>query len=164
MRANPRNAEARNALGLALGKSGQLNPAVARFREAVLDRTISAAWTNLGVALEQKGDLEGRARSHSQGGEPRRRRASYFARLSLHRQARRGHRRISPRGRLKPDSAETHTNVGFILAQLGDPSSMKSFEEAIKVKPDLAGPVTPAGNGKFLVGDFAAAIRLCARP
>src|SRR5215510_9780709 len=38
-RANPRNPEARNALGLALGKSGQLNPAIAEIgRESCRER------------------------------------------------------------------------------------------------------------------------------
>src|SRR5215470_10532304 len=60
VRADPRDAEARNALGLALGKSGQLNPAVDEFREAVaLKPDYLEAWTNLGAALEQKGDLDG---------------------------------------------------------------------------------------------------------
>src|SRR5215475_9126145 len=60
VRADPRDAEARNALGLALDKSGQLNPAVAEFREAVeLKPDYLEAWTNLGAALEKKGDLEG---------------------------------------------------------------------------------------------------------
>src|SRR5512145_1692203 len=54
-RANPRNAEARNALGLALGQSGQLNPAVDEFREAIaLKPDYLDAWMNLGVALEQR--------------------------------------------------------------------------------------------------------------
>ena len=55
IRATPRRAGAR----LALGKSGQLNPAVARFREALHEPDYLGLRSNLGVALEQKGDLEG---------------------------------------------------------------------------------------------------------
>src|SRR5262245_66603444 len=55
-RANPRNPEARNALGLALGKSGQLNPAIAEFRGAIgPEHDYLAGWTNLGVPLGPEG-------------------------------------------------------------------------------------------------------------
>src|SRR5262245_22201194 len=70
VRANPQNAEARNALGLALGKSGQLNPAVAEFRAAItLKPDYLGAWTNLGVALEEIGDLEGALEAFSKAAE-----------------------------------------------------------------------------------------------
>jgi tetratricopeptide (TPR) repeat protein len=100
VRANPRNAEARNALGLALGKIGQLNPAVAEFREAIaLKPDYLDAWTNLGVALEQKGDLEGALEAFRKAVELNPDDAELRISLaSPATKARRGHRRISPRG------------------------------------------------------------------
>src|SRR5262245_13283550 len=56
VQANPRNAESRNALRLALSKSGQIKPAIAEFREAIaLKPDYGEAWSNLGNALKQKG-------------------------------------------------------------------------------------------------------------
>src|SRR5260370_40015373 len=56
----PAYADAHNALGLALARKGELEPAAQSFRKAIaLDTRLYKAHRNLGTALQQLGDLDG---------------------------------------------------------------------------------------------------------
>ena len=58
VKANPSDATAHNALGLALAKSGDLKGAAFEFNEAIkLKSDYAEAHTNLGIALERQADF-----------------------------------------------------------------------------------------------------------
>src|SRR4029453_13927165 len=56
---------------------------------------------------------------------------------------------------LKWDAAELHVNLGFLLNQMGDvPGSIREFETAVKLTPDLPEAYYFLGLGRMSTNDF----------
>ncbi len=126
----PANPAFRLALGNALYDKGDLNAAIAEYKEALgLDPTYAEAHNNLGNALRTKGDLDG---------------AIAEAREAL---------------RLDPNSAPAHYGLGLAGRAKGDlDGAITEFKEAIRLDPKSALPHNGLGNTLGIKGDLDGAI------
>jgi serine/threonine protein kinase/Flp pilus assembly protein TadD len=126
----PQSPGARNNLGNALGDKGQLDAAIAEYREALrLKPDLAVAHNNLGKALGDKGQLD--------------------AAIAEYREAL----------RLKPDLAEAHNNLGVALRDKGElDAAIAEYHEAIRLKPDYAMAHYNLGNSLSDKGQLDAAI------
>ena len=101
---------AHNDLGSALEKKGEIDAAIAHYREAIrLKPDFVLAQSNLGAALGRQGKFD-EAISHLQEAI-----------------------------RLKPDHAGAHNNLGIVYAIKGkDSDAAREFSEAVRIDPDQA--------------------------
>lgn len=68
LRIRPRFVNARNNLGIALGREGDLDAAIMKFKEAIRDDPgFTDAYLNLGVALGKKGDIDAAIQMYREG-------------------------------------------------------------------------------------------------
>jgi tetratricopeptide (TPR) repeat protein len=110
LRLQPDLAEAHDNLGNALKERGELEEAVACYRQALrLKPDLAEAHSNLGSAFQGQGKLE--------------------EAVACYRQAL----------RLKPDLAEAHNNLGGALKDLGElEEAMACCRQALRLRPDYA--------------------------
>jgi len=133
-----------NQLGLALHNKGQLERAIAHYREAVqLDPAHALAQVNLGRALQARGQPDAgivhcRAALRLAPDMPE---AHYSLGLCLHaqgdKQAAATHYRKALG--LKPAYAEAHGSLGDILSEAGaDPEAILHYNDYLRIRPDHA--------------------------
>jgi serine/threonine-protein kinase len=121
---------AHSNLGVALRNKGDVEGAIAAYREALrLKQDFPDAHNNLGVALRGKGDVDGAI-------------AEYRAAL-----------------RLEPDFAGCHNNLGIELGAKGDvDGAIAEYRAAIRLKKDYAGAHCNLGTALSAKGDVDGAI------
>jgi Flp pilus assembly protein TadD len=124
-------AVAQNALGNVLRAKGDLEGAVAAFRQAIaLDPRSAPAHSNLGLVLHQQRDIDGAM-------------AEY--RLALD---------------LEPKFAPAHSNLGHALTEKGDlDGAIREFRQAIALEPIAAVAHTNLGIALSSKGDLEGAIK-----
>jgi tetratricopeptide (TPR) repeat protein len=130
LRVTENNRLAQNNLGAALFSQGQVDQAMAHYREALrLQPDCAGAHNNLGVALAKQGQVD-QAMAH------------YREAL-----------------RLQPDYAEAHNNLGLALAKQGQvDQAMAHYREALRLKPDYAEAQDNLGAALFSRGQVAEAM------
>ncbi len=113
-RAAPENGMVANNLGEALARGGRTAEAIEAFRKATaIDPGRERPRTNLANILAARASLDG---------EPAEVADVYRGIL-----------------RRQPDSAETHNNLGVVLAAMGDEDgAIRHYREAVRLKPDYA--------------------------
>jgi serine/threonine-protein kinase len=140
----PKSPGAHLNLGGALRRKGQLDDAIAEFREAIrLREDYAGAHTNLGAALYDKGRLD---------------EAILDEAIAEYRQAL----------RLNKDLPEAHNNLGLALANKGQlDEAIAEYRQAIRIKKDyadahcnLGATLHSKGQLDEAIDEFRAAIRL----
>jgi tetratricopeptide (TPR) repeat protein len=160
-------------LGVALAKKGQLDEAMAAFREAIrLNKDDSAARGNLGLALLEKGRIdeaiaELRVAIRLSQDYPD---AHNTLGLALERKGRLDEAIAEYREaiRLKPDYANAHNNVGGALRLKGQvDEAIAEFRQAIRISPkraechsNLGVALADRGQLDEAIAEFREAIRL----
>jgi tetratricopeptide (TPR) repeat protein len=128
-----------NNVGVGDYEKGNLNAAIAKYREAIrLNPGFAEAHSNLCLALSDKGNTD---------------EAIAECRQAI---------------RLKPNLAEAHTNLGFLIYQKGDADeAITEYRDAIRLKPDLAEAhsnlclaLSDKGNADEAIAECRQAIRL----
>jgi tetratricopeptide (TPR) repeat protein len=166
VRADPRNAEARYALGNAQMRLGQFDAAQASYEAAAALRPEHPETrNNLAVALAEQGRLEDAVAAYGRALEARVDYAeahynlgnALFA-LRRHEDAAEHYERAVA---LRPDWPEASSNLGMALAALGrTDAAIAAYHRALALRPDYP----EALNGLALVrqsrGEFAEAMRL----
>jgi tetratricopeptide (TPR) repeat protein len=124
------NSVARNNLGLALAKNGDVEGAIAQFRQALeIHPDDAEIHYNLGVALSVKGDLDGAI-------------AQYQKALDY-----------------APDNAEFHNNLGTALFAKGSvEEAIAQFQESTRLQPRYADAHYNLGNAVLKLGKLDEAI------
>jgi tetratricopeptide (TPR) repeat protein len=155
----------RHALGVALGKKGQIGEALRQFQEAIRLRPDRAeAHNDLGAALGKKGQIgeaihqfqetirldPGYADAHDNLG------AALVGKGQIDEAIRQFQEAI----RLKPDHAEAHYNLGVALGLKGQTDeAIRQYQEATRLKPDNADAHYNLGLALSLKGQTDEAIR-----
>ncbi len=131
VKAMPRDAAPCTLLGVACETAGDLDDAIAAFRQGILrDRAHTDTHYNLANALRRKG-------ADAEAAE------SYRAAI-----------------RLEPDFADAHYNLGLALARLGDlAEAAERFRRAIALGPDRADGYIGLSNALAMALDYDAAAR-----
>ena len=143
--AHPGNLAALNNLGIALSDRGDLDGAIAAFKESVrLDPKFAFGHTNLGNDLRANGDPEGAITAYKDAiqADPEYAYAHYRLGSILWDVKRDNDGAIASFKeaiRLEPDYANPHTGLGVALLGKGDPvAAVASFKEALRLDPDDA--------------------------
>ena len=155
---------AHSYLGVALRDKGDLDGAIAEFREAVRLKPDSAeVHSNYGMTHQDKGDVNGAiveyreairlkpdfALAHSNLGNSLASRGDFSGAVAEYREA----------IRLKPDFAAAHSNYGDTLKQMGNlDGAIAEFREAIHLKPDMSLAHSNYGDALKARGDLDGAI------
>jgi serine/threonine protein kinase/tetratricopeptide (TPR) repeat protein len=136
------------------------------YAAAALKPTSPGVFTNLGLALSDKGELDAAiaayreairlkpdyAEAHSNLGGALSEKGEWDAAIATYREA----------IRLKPDYAEAHSNLGGALSEKGElDAAIAAYREAIRLKPDLAVAHNNLGNALNSKGEWDAAIAAC---
>jgi tetratricopeptide (TPR) repeat protein len=151
-------------LGVALMDEGNLDGAVAAYRQAIKhDPTFAKAHTNLGAALRAKGDVDGAiaayrdaikhdptdAYAHNNLGNALRAKGDLDGAVAAYRQA----------IRHDPTDADMHANLGDALTAKGDlDGAIAAYKEAVRHNPRFAHAHTNLGVVLKVRGDVDGAI------
>jgi protein O-GlcNAc transferase len=151
-------------LGAALKELGNLDEAVAAYRQAIrLKPDLADAHSNLGVALYEQGKLDeavvgylqairikpGYAEAHSNLGIALKDQGKLDEAVAAHRGA------IA----IKPDYAEAHSNLGDALKELGKlEEAVAACRRSIDIKPNYAEAHCGLGNGLNELGKLEEAV------
>jgi protein O-GlcNAc transferase len=143
----------------------RLDGAVECFQNILrIDQGHAEAHNNLGVALQESGDLDGAGESFARAvrfkpdhGE------AHFNLGNILNRGRDFAGAIESYGRslkFKPDYAEAHNNLGSVLKEMGrlEPA-IESYNRAIKFRPDYADAHNNLGNAFKAKGELVLAIR-----
>ena len=108
----------------------QFDAAIRSYKMALkINPDYADAYSNMGNALKDKGDLEAAIQSYKQA------------------------------LKIKPDYAQAYSNMGNALKSQGDvEAAIDSFKQALKIKPDYAQAFNNMGNALSEKGDLEAAI------
>jgi tetratricopeptide (TPR) repeat protein len=148
------NSVAHNNLGVALSDRGEIESAVAQYREAIrIDPLYADSHNNLGVALAKQGKLEQAAEEYREALRllPR---GAFENRLELHiklssirMKQNQFPEAVEMLGQVleaAPDSFDGHLNMGIALEKMGRlPEAIGHFQRALGIKPES----TQALNG-----------------
>jgi len=140
----PETADVHDALGIALAEKGQLNEAIAQFRQSLrLDPDSARTHWHLGAALASRGASQDAIEHLRRSVELDPANAQVHADLAnLLIDARQLDAAIEQSRaalRLTPDSAEAHNNLGAALAMQGHlDDAIEHFQRALTLNPDLA--------------------------
>ena len=126
----PNSAVLCNIVGASNAGLMQFDAAIGSYQNAIKIKPDDAdAYNNMGVALQDKGDLESAIGSYKQA------------------------------LKIKPDHAETYNNMGNALKDKGDlEAAIDSYKQALKIKPDYAHAYINMGTALNDKGDPEAAI------
>jgi tetratricopeptide (TPR) repeat protein len=128
--ADPANTFARDSLGKALRQKGDLDGAIAQYRQVLsIKPDYATTRNNLGIALRQKGDLDGAI-------------AQYRKALEI-----------------DPDFVDVRNNLGNALEIKGDlEGAMAQYQSVLEIHPDSEPAHNNLGNILFMKGDVNGAI------
>jgi protein O-GlcNAc transferase len=129
MLANPRDAVARNCLGIVARSERRIAEAMAFFHKAIeLHPEFAEAHNNMGNAHRDRGNIEQAAECYQRA------------------------------LKINPQFAEGHNNLGVALLASGDlTKAIESFEEAIRIQPVYAEAHNNVANAYHQCGDLIAA-------
>jgi tetratricopeptide (TPR) repeat protein len=143
--ADPGNHAVLNNLGLALKAAGDLDGAIAAYREAVrIDPDFAVAHSNLGVALGAAGDPDGAIAAHRAAIRADPTYATPHNNLGVvFRDAKRDQAAavaaFKEAVRIDPKYANAHNNLGVSLRAVNDPEgAMAAYRAAVRANPDFA--------------------------
>ena len=125
VKANPSDATAHNALGLALAKENDLQAAAFEFNEAIrLKSDYAEAHANLGIALERQADFTNALAAFRRAAELAPNDAelhvSIASILTRTQNLEGAIDELKLAAKLNPNAPATRSNLGFLLAQKGD--------------------------------------------
>ena len=108
----------------------QFDAAINNYKKALkINPYYADAYSNMGNALKDKGDLEAAIESYKQA------------------------------LKIKPDYAQAYNNMGNVLKDKGDlEAAIENYKQALKIKPDYAQACSNMGNALKSQGDVEAAI------
>jgi len=142
----------------------QFDAAIRSYKKALkINPDYADAYSNMGNALKDKGDLEAAIQSYKQAlkikpdyaqaynnmGNALKDKGDLEAAIQSYKQAL----------KIKPDYAQAYSNMGNALKSQGDvEAAIDSFKQALKIKPDYAQAFNNMGNALSEKGDLEAAI------
>ena len=142
----------------------QFDAAIRSYKMALkINPDYADAYSNMGNALKDKGDLEAAIQSYKQAlkikpdyaqaynnmGNALKDKGDLEAAIQSYKQAL----------KIKPDYAQAYSNMGNALKSQGDvEAAIDSFKQALKIKPDYAQAFNNMGNALSEKGDLEAAI------
>jgi len=142
----------------------QFDAAIINYKKALkINPDYADAYSNMGNALKDKGDLEAAIESYKQAlkikpdyaqaynnmGNALKDKGDLDAAIISYKQAL----------KIKPDYAQAYSNMGNALKSQGDvEAAIDSFKQALKIKPDYAQAFNNMGNALYDKGDLEAAI------
>ena len=140
----------------------EFDAAIISYKQAIkIKPDYALAHYNMGIALNNKGDLEAAIESYKEAikikpyypqaynnmGNTLKEKGDLDAAISSYTQA------------IKPDYADPYNNIGIVLHEKGDlEAAIESYKEAIKIKPDYAQAYNNIGIALHEKGDLEAAI------
>jgi len=129
---DPHSALARNNIGVAYRRSGNLAQAARWFQKAIrADARYAKAYYNLGGVLQRQERFAAAARAYARAIEQ------------------------------DPEFLDAHSNAGIVLLQLGHPQqALHEFREAVRIAPDSANANYNLGNALLILGHTDEAIVL----
>jgi tetratricopeptide (TPR) repeat protein len=159
------NSSAHDSVGFALYQEGQLDKAIAHYKEALAIRPdFARAYCDLGAALLAKGDLAGAVAQNRKALELDRNYVDAHVNLGValakngrSQEALEQYRRALE---IKPGAAEAHVDMALTLLSLGRvEEAVAECRKALEIKPNFDKAFCNLGNALLVRGDLAEAIR-----